>query len=314
MKHSCRQYLCSVTFCPFVCLFMIKRHAWVSLLIEMVLIVTSFSIPSHVLLEQVEPCCWMTYTQHRDTQETLAVLDRLDLDTDKPTDEEIARKFGFEEAYINGNLSRWQRLKPKIWSLFDEPYSSGYAKVWSRFAFNLYHPLSSSLLDVTKFHSNATHLFPLQSISILWCMKRSIFFDKHHLQSYFILFNLFSSSFSSSSPSALFSCLGCRLILLPLYLLLQELVLFFFSFLPLFVLSLERSEEKGIEFRLRHLSLLEDKGLPLIFFQEWDAFRVSSVVLLDITLLLLSSESVVILCPQFFGQCVKKDKLFRKHK
>ena len=25
---------------------------------------------------QVEPCCWMTYTQHRDTQATLAVLDR----------------------------------------------------------------------------------------------------------------------------------------------------------------------------------------------------------------------------------------------
>jgi hypothetical protein len=29
--------------------------------------------------------------QHRDTQETLAVLDRLDLDTDKPSDEEIAK-------------------------------------------------------------------------------------------------------------------------------------------------------------------------------------------------------------------------------
>lgn len=78
---------------------------------------------------QVEPCCWMTYTQHRDTQETLAVLDRLDLDTDKPSDEEIARKFGFEEDYFNGTLSWWQDMKPKIWSLFDEPYSSNAAKV-----------------------------------------------------------------------------------------------------------------------------------------------------------------------------------------
>lgn len=66
----------------------------------------------------------MTYTQHRDTQETLAVLDRLDLDTDKPSDEEIARKFGMEEEYLAGTLSCWQRVKPKIWSLFDEPYSS----------------------------------------------------------------------------------------------------------------------------------------------------------------------------------------------
>ncbi|XP_055354900.1 potassium voltage-gated channel protein Shaw-like isoform X2 [Paramacrobiotus metropolitanus] len=78
---------------------------------------------------QVEPCCWMTYTQHRDTQETLTVLDRLDLDTEKPSDEEVARKFGFEDAYINGELTPWQTIKPRIWSLFDEPYSSSAAKL-----------------------------------------------------------------------------------------------------------------------------------------------------------------------------------------
>ncbi|XP_043495284.1 potassium voltage-gated channel protein Shaw-like isoform X2 [Polistes fuscatus] len=75
---------------------------------------------------QVEPCCWMTYTQ-----ETLTVLDRLDLDTEKPTDEELARKFGFEEAYYEGTLTWWQKLKPQMWSLFDEPYSSPTAKVIS---------------------------------------------------------------------------------------------------------------------------------------------------------------------------------------
>lgn len=67
--------------------------------------------------------------QHRDTQETLAVLDRLDLDTDKPSEEEVARKFGFEDDYFSGNLSWWQKTKPKLWSLFDEPYSSQAAKV-----------------------------------------------------------------------------------------------------------------------------------------------------------------------------------------
>ncbi|KAI4456411.1 voltage-gated potassium channel [Holotrichia oblita] len=69
------------------------------------------------------------FFQHRDTQETLAVLDRLDLDTEKPSDEELARKFGFEEDYYKGTLSWWQIMKPKIWSLFDEPYSSTAAKV-----------------------------------------------------------------------------------------------------------------------------------------------------------------------------------------
>ncbi|XP_023337974.1 potassium voltage-gated channel protein Shaw [Eurytemora carolleeae] len=77
---------------------------------------------------QVEPCCWMTYTQHRDTQETLAVLDRLDLDTDKPSDEELAKRFGYEDAYYNGAVSKWMKIKPKIWSTFDEPYSSPTAK------------------------------------------------------------------------------------------------------------------------------------------------------------------------------------------
>jgi len=78
---------------------------------------------------QVEPCCWMTYTTHRDTQETLQTLDRLDLDTDKPTEEDIMKKFGLESSYQTGDLSCWQRIKPRVWALFEEPYSSTYAKV-----------------------------------------------------------------------------------------------------------------------------------------------------------------------------------------
>ena len=32
----------------------------------------------------------MTYMTHRNTQATLAILDKLDIETDKPTEEEIA--------------------------------------------------------------------------------------------------------------------------------------------------------------------------------------------------------------------------------
>ena len=78
---------------------------------------------------QVEPCCWMTYTSHRDTQDVLGILDRLDLDTDKPTEDDIMKKFGWEEEYKSGELNCWQRIQPKIWALFDEPYSSTSAKV-----------------------------------------------------------------------------------------------------------------------------------------------------------------------------------------
>lgn len=60
------------------------------------------------------------------------MLERLDLDTEKPTEEELARKFGFEEDYFKGTVSWWQTMKPQIWSLFDEPYSSNSAKVRTR--------------------------------------------------------------------------------------------------------------------------------------------------------------------------------------
>lgn len=72
---------------------------------------------------------FFNFLQHRDTQETLTVLDRLDLDTDKPSAEETAKKFGFEDDFYSGDLSWWQKTKPKIWSIFDEPYSSSAAKV-----------------------------------------------------------------------------------------------------------------------------------------------------------------------------------------
>ncbi|CEF60119.1 BTB/POZ-like domain and Potassium channel family and Potassium channel tetramerisation-type BTB domain and Potassium channel, voltage dependent, Kv family and Potassium channel, voltage dependent, Kv3 family and Ion transport domain and BTB/POZ fold domain and Voltage-dependent channel, four helix bundle domain-containing protein [Strongyloides ratti] len=80
---------------------------------------------------QVEPCCWMTYTQHRDTQDTLAVIESLDLDTEPPSQEEIAKKFGWEEDFYSGTMSKWQKLKPKLWSLFDEPWSSRSARILS---------------------------------------------------------------------------------------------------------------------------------------------------------------------------------------
>jgi len=83
-----------------------------------------------VTVMQVEPCCWMTYTTHRDTQETLQTLDRLDLDTDQPTEEELLKRFGFDDDdFMLDDANCWRRIKPKIWALFDEPYSSTPAKV-----------------------------------------------------------------------------------------------------------------------------------------------------------------------------------------
>lgn len=76
----------------------------------------------------MEACCWSTYSIHRDTQATLAILDKLDIEGEKLDDEEIARAFGFEERYHEGTLTKWQRLRSRVWILFDEPYSSSTAK------------------------------------------------------------------------------------------------------------------------------------------------------------------------------------------
>ncbi|CAB3230450.1 unnamed protein product [Arctia plantaginis] len=55
---------------------------------------------------------------------TLAILDKLDIDSEKPSEEEVARIFGYDEdAYRAGELGVWQRVKPKVWALFDEPSS-----------------------------------------------------------------------------------------------------------------------------------------------------------------------------------------------
>ncbi|XP_031365613.1 potassium voltage-gated channel protein Shaw-like isoform X6 [Apis dorsata] len=78
---------------------------------------------------QVEPCCWSTYSRHRDTQATLAILDKLDVEGERLSDEQIARLFGFDEENGEGaRLTGWQRLRARMWALFDEPYSSFAAK------------------------------------------------------------------------------------------------------------------------------------------------------------------------------------------
>ena len=70
----------------------------------------------------------MTYTRHRDTEETLQIIDTLDVATEKITEDELYKRFGMNDDFKSGTLTPWLRLKPKIWCLFEEPYSSNSAK------------------------------------------------------------------------------------------------------------------------------------------------------------------------------------------
>ncbi|KAM5253456.1 voltage-gated potassium channel KCNC2 isoform 2-T3 [Hipposideros larvatus] len=82
----------------------------------------------------VEPCCWMTYRQHRDAEEALDIFETPDLIGGDPGDEEdlAARRLGIEDAAglgaPDGHAGRWRRLQPRMWALFEDPYSSRAAR------------------------------------------------------------------------------------------------------------------------------------------------------------------------------------------
>ncbi|XP_075408878.1 voltage-gated potassium channel KCNC2 isoform X2 [Tenrec ecaudatus] len=83
----------------------------------------------------VEPCCWMTYRQHRDAEEALDIFETPDLIGGDPggDDEDLAAKrLGIEDAAglggPDGKGCRWRRLQPRMWALFEDPYSSRAAR------------------------------------------------------------------------------------------------------------------------------------------------------------------------------------------
>ncbi|XP_076153492.1 voltage-gated potassium channel KCNC2 isoform X4 [Alosa pseudoharengus] len=75
----------------------------------------------------VEPCCWMTYRQHRDAEEALDVFE---MNVDNGDDEdEIGKRLGIEDVSpTHGNVSFWKKWQPVMWNLFEDPYSSRAAR------------------------------------------------------------------------------------------------------------------------------------------------------------------------------------------
>ncbi|XP_072242092.1 potassium voltage-gated channel subfamily C member 1b isoform X1 [Leuresthes tenuis] len=88
----------------------------------------------------VEPCCWMTYRQHREAEEALDSFGGgglLDLSSEDPEPDpehaeddvdEMTKRLaqGDTPDVRSGTLwSRWQR---RVWALFEDPYSSKYAR------------------------------------------------------------------------------------------------------------------------------------------------------------------------------------------
>uniref|UniRef100_A0A3B4A1U4 BTB domain-containing protein n=1 Tax=Periophthalmus magnuspinnatus TaxID=409849 RepID=A0A3B4A1U4_9GOBI len=87
----------------------------------------------------VEPCCWMTYRQHREAEEALDSFGGgglLDLASDDPEpevdhaedDDEMTRRLAQGDHTDVRTGSLWSRWQKRVWALFEDPYSSKYAR------------------------------------------------------------------------------------------------------------------------------------------------------------------------------------------
>ncbi|XP_062318566.1 potassium voltage-gated channel subfamily C member 1b isoform X1 [Osmerus eperlanus] len=91
----------------------------------------------------VEPCCWMTYRQHREAEEALdsfgggALLDLGNDDVEaeaqvEPADgdevDEMTRRLAQGDSPYARTGGSWSRLQKRVWALFEDPYSSKYAR------------------------------------------------------------------------------------------------------------------------------------------------------------------------------------------
>ncbi|KAI3383151.1 hypothetical protein SNEBB_005893 [Seison nebaliae] len=77
-------------------------------------------------VNQVEPCCWQTFNKHRETQDTLQILESLDICVDKTPYDQLVEKFHYSEP-----LTGWQQFRMDLWQVMNEPKSSLLAKVVS---------------------------------------------------------------------------------------------------------------------------------------------------------------------------------------
>lgn len=84
--------------------------------------------------KQMEPCCWATYTKHREAEENLKefvgpVFEDIQQNDLERSSSDIS---GINERKDNV----WKRIQPKIWNIMDEPHSSQLAKVHCFFLFH----------------------------------------------------------------------------------------------------------------------------------------------------------------------------------
>ncbi|KAL8176847.1 UNVERIFIED_CONTAM: Potassium voltage-gated channel subfamily C member 4 [Gekko kuhli] len=72
----------------------------------------------------VEACCWMNYRQHRDAEEALDSFETPESQEDEDSGD--LKRLCLQED--GRKLGWWAGWQPKVWALFEDPYSSKMAR------------------------------------------------------------------------------------------------------------------------------------------------------------------------------------------
>lgn len=116
--------------------------------------------------QQMETCCWHTYTHHRVTQDHLQVFK-----TQETTEDEPQRSNDLELGQQKDS-SQWQTMKYRIWLMLDQPSSSSAAKVERAF-----YQFSNALVKEKSIcYSSCCHIkgieLPILGILLFLCCAR----------------------------------------------------------------------------------------------------------------------------------------------
>ncbi|KAM9321669.1 voltage-gated potassium channel KCNC4-like [Gastrophryne carolinensis] len=76
----------------------------------------------------VEPCCWMTYRQHRDAEEALDSFENAEPEQGDDDKDSTPELLCIEETPDRSRV-RWKKWQARMWALFEDPYSSKAARL-----------------------------------------------------------------------------------------------------------------------------------------------------------------------------------------
>ncbi|XP_078054008.1 voltage-gated potassium channel KCNC4 isoform X2 [Mustelus asterias] len=98
----------------------------------------------------VEPCCWVSYRQHREAEEVLETFQPPEPGEGEPgLEPEPSHSQSLPPGHTHSNpaapANYWRKWRPRIWALFEDPYSSRAAR------FIAFVSLFFILLSITAF-------------------------------------------------------------------------------------------------------------------------------------------------------------------